>query len=856
MDIFVKNAHLNNLKNIDVSFSREKMTVVTGVSGSGKSSLVFDTVLVEAQRRFFHTLSNYTRQFLDLGSRPAVDRVSGLSPTISISQNETPPSRKATVGSTSELSELLGVLLARFGTKFCPTHQLSCEATTPSEHIVRLLDRFSNKNLIVTVSVAEQNKGNFAKVLEGFAKKGFLRAYIDGHILPLSTIPELKRDSKHTIKVIVDIITVDHSAEPRLLKSLLKALELGDGQAECFQSQVKGQLDFSSRVVVSTKSGCPECGFSYPKLDSRYFNSNSLGKCTECMGYGSNESDEFASDGDEEYADGLQNEVVECEKCYGTGVRREMESVRIGPDSIHDFLSVSLDKILPKLESLRLSPELEANPAMLRVVSELTGKMNRLLQMGLSYLQLRRRVVSLSGGEMQRLRLAGILGESLTGVLYILDEPSQGLHGSEVSLVAKSLRELCDQGNTVIAVDHDETMMRFADEILDLGPGGGAQGGSVVAVFAPKDSKKHSGHSFTAAGLSEQVSELDLIFTGKPVEKKDQFIEILDARCFNVDLRKVKLRRGSLNVISGVSGAGKSTLAGKILYEGLARGFRQDADFSNLPHCSKMNGVDDLEKIEWIDRRPLGKNSRSMPATYLDAFSELRTLFSKLPDAQVSGLDPASFSLSRAGGRCENCEGRGDTLVSMKFLSDQRVKCQVCYGQRYAPHVLEVRYQNLSIADVLNLSIAEAAETFKNHRKLVKALNVAVELGLGYLKLGQSMVSLSGGEAQRLKLAPYFGKTFSNTSLLILEEPTMGLHFKDVENLLNVLKKLTNQGVTLVLIEHNFDVLKAADWLVELGPGAADRGGKLVYEGHPSGILKTKASATKRWFESGSVVKE
>lgn len=848
--IEVRGASEHNLKGIDVAIERGAITVITGVSGSGKSSLAFDTILAEAHRRFFYTLSHYSRQFLDLSARPAVRHLSGLSPAIALAQNETQPSRRATVGSLTDVSELMGVMFARFGQQICPKHDLPTQAQTIESIAERLFTVAMGKTVAITAVIAEAKKGHFKAQLTACAEKGFLRAFIDGAVVPLSPVPQLKREEKHTIKLIIDYIKVKDGSMPRLLRSLATALAESGGVGEWFIAREGGQIEQDTGVTFSTAGGCPSCGFSWPRLDSRHFSPNSLGKCQTCAGYGVI-ADQDEADGEEDASDEANvnsefyPELADCSACRGTGLDATLRGLRLCGKNPHDLQLMTVDELICLMKELRHS-ELANNPALPRVVDEVAAVLGRLAAVGLGYLHLARRVRSLSSGEAQRLKLANILGGSLRGVLYVLDEPSQGLHPSELDLLWESILRLKSAGNTILIVDHDEALMRRADWIIDLGPGGGARGGKLMAKFRPSEAASFVQQSATARHLAQsapvQQKQLRAVSKGASALKRDPKLLVASqpdgtlvlegASLHNLKIDRVAFPLKALSVVAGVSGAGKTSLTIGTLFANLHQGLGRD---SRKPfHCRSLRGAELITNIHLIDRKKLAKSSVSMPASYLDVFGELREVYASLPEAQIAGLTARDFSLATEGGRCPECRGRGELALSMRFLSDARVRCPVCKGSRYRARVLGVKYLGYSISEVLELTLDEVAEHFKNHKKIAQRLAPALALGLGYLKLGQPSSSLSGGEAQRLKLVPLLIKKHGVGSLVVLDEPTTGLHFEDVGRLLGVLKEIVAAGATVVTIEHNQDVIAAADWLIELGPGAAAQGGQLVYAGPPA----------------------
>jgi excinuclease ABC subunit A len=876
-NIEVRGASEHNLKGIDVSIARGAITVVTGVSGSGKSSLAFDTILAESQRRFFYTLSHYTRQFLDLKSRPAARSIGGLSPAIALAQNETPPSRRATVGTLVDLSELTGVMLARFGEQRCPEHDLPTGALEPGAIVDGILAQYGAdtasggkgaKGLTVLVPVATAKKGTFRAQLTAFAERGYVKAFIDGELEPLSPVPTLGREDKHTIKVVLDQLRLRADLRPRLVRAIETAILEGKGYGEYLVHDVGTGVapDPGAAVTFSAKGGCPTCGFAWPRLEARHFAANSLGRCEICNGLGTvavgktgtaaalDEDDEAAEAG--EVVPGGSPGERDCTACRGTGLKAELAAIKLAGRGPHDLHRLPLEDYARFLDTLAASP-LGANPALLRVVNEARAIARRVTEVGLGYLSMARRVRTLSGGEAQRLKLSGILAESLRGVLYVLDEPSQGLHPTEVGRLVGILGRLRDQGNTVVVVDHDEGLMLGADWIVDLGPGGGAQGGRLMATFPPAQAARFARESLTARWLSGGVARSETalrparaLSAAEGGATAPDAIVLKGARRHNLQLPEVRFPRSAFTVVTGVSGAGKTSLVLGTLYPNAAREVaattergrpRSKREGKAQPtDCDAVSGLEGLVSVALVDRRPIAKSSVSMPASYLDIMGELRDLYASLPDAQIMGLTPRSFSLSVEGGRCPECKGRGELSLSMKFLADARVPCAVCGGRRFMPNVLAVKYGpsgGLSLDEVLELTLEEVAQRFSTHRRIAQRLAPALDLGLGYLKLGQPTASLSGGEAQRLKLVPYLTTRVRDAgagALLILDEPTTGLHFADVERLMQVVHRLTAGGATIVMIEHHQDVIAAADWRIDLGPGPAAKGGRLVRQGAPA----------------------
>ncbi len=843
--IIVKNAHEHNLKNIDINIPRNKITVITGVSGSGKSSLAFDTIFVESQRRFYYTLSHYSRQFLDMGNKPKVAAISGLSPAISLSQNESPPSKKATVGSLSELTELIGVYFARFGIQYCPQHDLKTSNQSINDIVTSIFIEKRSKKIAIMFPIAIQKKGNFKVQLEKVRKKGFVKALINGDMIDLDVIPVLSKSKKHDIFVFVDMMTCSDSSRKKLTRALDACMADESQLAYVFEVQTaKGQKSYSYMKLktFSTRSGCSKCGFSWPKLDSRYFNCNSLGSCSSCSGRGNTPNTYKTSDGEE---------VVEyeiCDECLGTGIRAEAGHIKVSGRAIQEIHSMSMDGLADFFQ--RQKKVVEANPAKERVLDSIDGVLVRLIKSGLNYLSLSRRIYTLSGGENQRLRLANILGEQLHGVLYVLDEPSQGLHPSELDDLWDILEKIRDGGNTLIIIDHDDRLMKKADLIVDLGPNGGRYGGEIMSVFEPKNARFNSNTSLTAKYLSGQKSSpktkkaiTDKLNAKQNEKKTQQTIKIKNASIHNLKIEDVSFQKSSLNVVCGVSGAGKSSLVIDTLYQNLI--LKKMSQKSKWQNCSSISGSQDFKYIHLIDRRPLAKNSISMPISYLGAMVEVRNLFASLPQSQLMGLTARDFSINVKGGRCENCRGRGKVALTMRFLADAKVQCDSCLGSRFLPHIQSLTYNGHSMNQVLELTIQEGYELFKNHPRISKRFKPALEIGLGYLKLGQPSSSLSGGEAQRIKLMPFINKKQGDQTLIIIDEPTTGLHFSDVERFLEVIQSLKDLGSTIVLIEHNSHVIEQADWIVEVGPGSASNGGQLVFQGPFTAFSKAKTKTSK-----------
>ncbi|MGE0174282.1 MAG: hypothetical protein AB7T49_15910 [Oligoflexales bacterium] len=820
--IEVRGARENNLKNVSVKIPRNQISIVTGVSGSGKSSLAFDTILKEAQRRFFYTLSHYSRQFLDIGTKPEVIAISGLSPAIGLTQNETQPSPLASVATITDLGELLAVLFAKYGERYCPKHMEATGQFDLKKLVQNIAAAATDKTVAICAPLVEQKKGHYAEELTRYAERGFLRAIIDGQMVSLNPTPSLDKNQKHSISIVIDSVKVKEGAAERMERSITTALEEGKGFGEYYVvSSVKTGYGVEQLGRFSDKQGCPVCGFSWPNMDSRHFSKNSLGKCSTCKGVG------FLKPDSEDDEDILFFET--CGTCEGTGLSPQLRSIKFFDRSLLDFYNMPLVEIQSFLGNLPNSQ----NAGQTVVVSELRHEIEQIVRVRLGYISPLRAISTLSRGEHQRLRLSGLLNKALRGILYVMDEPSQGLHPQEVEQLWEALENLKGLGNTVILVDHDEHLIRKADNIIDMGPGGGRQGGTITACFKPAQAHTFKTLSETARHLAAEPISIE---RGKE-KPSGKVLTIKSAHIHNLRIPKAEFCLGAINVVSGVSGAGKTNLVIRTLYRSLMA--RKAATRTKKVYgCGGLEGADQIENCYLVDRRHIAKSSVSMPATYLDVFTEIRNLFAQLPEAQVAGIDAKDFSLWGGNGRCEECNGKGEIQVNMRFLAEAKVHCSVCQGKRYKPHILSIKYNGYSIGDVLGLTLSEVADLFRNFSKIAKRLNPALEIGLDYLRLGQSTKSLSGGEAQRLKLASFFFKRLGVGDILFLDEPTSGLHFNDVKKLIAILKRLSAEGATIVVIEHNVDIIKNCDWLLEIGPGSAAEGGRLIFQGLPADILK------------------
>src|SRR5881398_3165960 len=941
-ELVVHGAREHNLKDIDVRLPRNKLICITGLSGSGKSSLAFDTIYAEGQRRYVESLSAYARQFLGLMEKPDVDAIEGLSPAISIEQKTAGHNPRSTVGTITEVYDYLRLLWARLGTPHCPRDGSPIERQSASQITDLVLDWPEGTKIEVLAPIVRGRKGEFRDVFEAARKQGFVRVRVDGVTYDLSEVPKLNRRQNHDIAVVVDRLAVRKADRGRLADSIETALRAADGTVEV--ARHGGGTGGAKATLFSERYACPKCGLSLPELEPRQFSFNSpFGACSECSGLGTRREvnaelvlgdpslsllegvvlpwgepggylrkvilpslarafkfdlnaawkdlpaaarkvllegapgrkltfqydsekwhGEYESGWDgilknverryrETASDSVREQLGEfmveqpCPACGGKRLKPESLSVLVHGNSIGDVVDLPVSDALAFFESipLRTNGRVGLDPGVARpILKEVNDRLRFLKNVGLEYLTLGRSADSLSGGEAQRIRLATQIGSRLVGVLYILDEPSIGLHQRDNARLLETLKELRDLGNTEIVVEHDEETMQAADHLIDLGPGAGKHGGLVIAE-GTVDEVRANEESITGRYLRGEV-EIPIPEVRRRMDP-DRVIRIEGAREHNLRNLDVEIPLGLFVSVTGVSGSGKSTLIEDILHNAMARHFYRARV---IPGAHKrITGFEHLDKVIDIDQSPIGRTPRSNPATYTGLFTPIRELFAELPEAKIRGYGPGRFSFNVKGGRCEACQGDGLVKIEMHFLPDVYVPCEVCKGKRYNRETLEVHFRGKSIADVLDLTVADALEFFENQPRIRQKLQTLDDVGLGYVHLGQSATTLSGGEAQRVKLASELSKRDTGRTLYILDEPTTGLHFEDVRVLLDVLHRLVDRGNTVLVIEHNLDVIKTADWIIDLGPEGGTRGGEIVAAGTPEAIASTEASYTGHFLK-------
>ncbi|MFT3736101.1 MAG: excinuclease ABC subunit UvrA [Rhodocyclaceae bacterium] len=930
--IRIRGARTHNLKNVNVDIPRNQLTVITGLSGSGKSSLAFDTLYAEGQRRYVESLSAYARQFLQLMEKPDVDLIEGLSPAISIEQKATSHNPRSTVGTVTEIHDYLRLLFARAGTPHCPDHQLPLEAQTVSQMVDQVLALPEGAGVMILAPVVSERKGSHEELITELRAQGFVRLRINGEIVEIDAVPALAKTSKHSIDVVVDRLRVRPDSRQRLAESFETALSHADGRA------IALEMESGKEHLFSAKYACPHCGFAVQELEPRLFSfNNPVGACPQCDGLGTLEffdpsrvvahpelslaagairgwdrrnqfyfqmlqglATAYAFDVDapfeslteearqvvlfgsgtrklafkymsesgrmvtkehsfEGIVPNLERRYKEtdsvvvreelakyrstqaCPVCAGSRLRREARFVRIGQKTLPELGSLPIGECRHYFQHTRL----EGNKAQVadKVMKEIVARLQFLIDVGLDYLSLNRSADTLSGGEAQRIRLASQIGSGLTGVMYVLDEPSIGLHQRDNDRLLGTLQRLRDIGNTVIVVEHDEDAIRAADFVIDMGPGAGEHGGQIVAEGLPGEVAANP-----ASATGDYLSGRRSIAVPERRTKKDadRVLQLIGARGNNLKNVTLELPVGLMTCITGVSGSGKSTLINDTLYAIAAREIN-GSSIEPAPYES-VEGLDHFDKIISVNQSPIGRTPRSNPATYTGLLTPIRELFAGTAEARTRGYEPGRFSFNVKGGRCEACQGDGMLRVEMHFLPDVFVPCDVCHGKRYNRETLEVRYKARNIADVLEMTVEEAFDFFDAVPTIARKLHTLMEVGLGYIRLGQSATTLSGGEAQRVKLALELSKRDTGRTLFILDEPTTGLHFQDIELLLTVLHRLRDHGNTIVVIEHNLDVIKTADWIIDLGPEGGGGGGRILATGTPEEIASVAESHTGRYL--------
>ena len=933
-NIFIKGARTHNLKNVSLEIPRNKIVVITGLSGSGKSSLAFDTLYAEGQRRYVESLSTYARRFLSMMEKPDVDQIEGLSPAISIEQKATSHNPRSTVGTVTEIYDYLRLLFSRIGTPVCPDHNEELKAKTVSEICDEILQLKENSKIMIMAPVIRGKKGEHLAVYEDLRKSGYVRVKVNGVVYPIEEFPDLEKNKKHDISAVIDrlVIKSDDEIRSRISESIETSLILSDGLVEV------ENIDSKSLNLYSSNFACSQCGYAIPELEPRMFSfNNPYGACNKCDGlgvvqffnekrliqddevsiangaikgwtrrnrfyyyqlrclsshfdfslttkwkdytqeikdiilWGTKEKIDFShrfrsgsriirkhkfegvipsterrfKETDSEY---IRNELsklmseTKCDECDGSRLNTYSINVFINGTQIHNITSMRINDALNFIKEMKLKGAKKEIAA--KILKEIKDRLTFLEDVGLSYLTLDRSAETLSGGEAQRIRLASQIGSGLVGVTYVLDEPSIGLHQRDNTKLIKTLENLKKLGNTVIVVEHDEEAIRSADHIIDIGPGAGKHGGEICAQ-GDIDAILKNKNSITAKYLS---GKRKITIPNKRTDFGKDKIKIIKASENNLKDITVNIPIGLFTCITGVSGSGKSSLINQTLLP-ISSFMLNKSKLSKEIKCEKIEGLDNLDKVISIDQSPIGRTPRSNPATYTGLFSHIRDLLSQTVEARSRGYKPGRFSFNVKGGRCEACQGDGMIKVEMHFLADVYVKCDICNGKRYNEQTLEVKYKEKNINDILNMTVEDALDFFDAHPSIKNKLMTLYDVGLGYITLGQSALTLSGGEAQRIKLAKELSKRSTGKTLFVLDEPTTGLHFADIELLLKVLNRLKEQGNTVVVIEHNLDVIKTADWIVDLGPEGGSDGGEIVAEGTPEAVTKVKRSFTGKFLK-------
>jgi len=843
--IAVRGARTHNLQNVDVDIPRNRLVVITGVSGSGKSSLAFDTLLAEGQRQYIQSLSVYARQFFDQMERPEVDRIDGLQPTIAIDQRQGTPNPRSTVGTITEIYDYLRLLVARVGDVACPECGTPIAQQTPAEIEQTIRSLPEQSRVMILAPLVRGRRGTHREAIESIQKAGFVRARIDGTVYPLDEIPPLVAQKAHDIEAVVDRVVIRAGIETRLAESVRLALKHGDGVVlvvyQTPEAKTTSGEEPWTEKLLNTRFACPKCGTSIGEIEPRTFSFNSpYGACPTCHGLGTAELHNGAPRS--ETLPGLAADEP-CPACHGTRLRPEARASRLGGLAIHEITALSVADAADFFRRLRLSADaaLIAKP----ILAEIVRRLEFLVRVGADYLSLDRSADTLSGGERQRVRLATGIGSGLVGVLYLLDEPSVGLHPRDNERLIAALRDLEQQGNTVVVVEHDEGLMRASDHLIDMGPGAGSRGGRIVAQGAPDVVAKLE-TSLTGAYLSGRSSIPLPASRRKPV--KSGVLQLTGATAHNLQNLDVEIPLGLLVCVTGVSGSGKSSLVVETLARALAR--RLNGAESQAAPYQSLRGVAQLDRLVEVDQSPIGRSPRSNAATYTGVWDDIRRVYAGTKQARQRGYGIGRFSFNTKGGRCEECEGQGVRRIAMNFLPDLEVTCPVCHGARFNRQTLAVRYRGKSIAEVLAMSVDEAVAFFENHESIRQLLATLADVGLGYLTLGQASTTLSGGEAQRIKLATELGRPAAGHTMYILDEPTTGLHSDDIRRLLGVLNRLVDAGNSVLVIEHNLDVIKSADWVIDLGPEGGAAGGRIVAAGAPEDVAACKEGHTGQFLRT------
>lgn len=929
-EIIIKGARENNLKNISLTLPKNKFIVMTGLSGSGKSSLAFDTIYQEGQRRFVESLSSYARQFIGSMDKPDVDSIEGLSPAISIDQKSASHNPRSTVGTVTEIYDYLRVLFARIGTPYCPTHHIPISSFSNEQIVNKILEMPLGSRLYITSPVVFREKGEHKGIFAKYLQEGFVRAIVDGEMVELDHDIQLEKNKKHTIDIVVERLVLKEGVRSRVAEAVELAVKFSKGYVEVVCDE--------KTTFYSTVHACPECGYSLASLEPRLFSFNSpLGACPDCNGlgkkltvskdlvieetkslnngciipyrnqekdnltnltieqtcqfykinmntpfkdlpeehkrtilYGSKDKIDFKmrstsgrvhekkdffegvltnfqrryvetnSDWIRDWIEGYMVEN-ECETCKGARLNKSVLNIFINEKNMNDVCQMSIDEVLDWFKNLKLSEEKQMISKL--AIKEITDRLLFLKNVGLEYLTLSRSADTLSGGEAQRIRLATQIGSRLTGVLYVLDEPSIGLHQRDNARLIQTLKEMRDLGNTLIVVEHDDETMRSCDYLVDIGPKAGIHGGEIVALGTPDEVIKNP-NSITGLYLSGKM-KIEVPSSRRKGTKKS--IKIIGASENNLKNINVTIPLGKITCVTGVSGSGKSTLVNEVLYKNAYVKLYQAKKVSP-GKVKKIEGLEHIDRIVHISQQPIGRTPRSNPATYTGVFDDIRELFSQTTDAKIKGYDKSRFSFNVRGGRCEACSGDGVKRISMHFLPDVYVPCEVCHGTRYQQETLDIKFKGKSIADVLNMTVEDAVQFFDAFPKIKSKLQTIYDVGLGYIKLGQSSTTLSGGEAQRVKLAYELHSKITDRTLYILDEPTTGLHVDDIKRLMEVIARIADAKATVIIIEHNLDVIKLADYIIDLGPEGGNRGGTVLFEGTPEDLVKQENSYTAQYL--------